>query len=135
MANDILSLLFGRKKKRGTKSKSKKGKGKVRRVKVGYCIKKNRVVKVYVEKQGKRTIKKKHTGVGKKSKPCTTTVYKSKSKAEAKLRSKFGRRTKRKSITGIRRRRNSYGVGGGYMPTSSFASPYPSSVDAGQPWI
>ncbi len=39
----------------------------------------------------------------------------------------------------VRRRkrapRSSFGVGGSYMPLSSFSSPYPYAVDSSPPWI
>ncbi len=141
--NDVLSLLFGKKKRRKTRRKTtKKGKAaKKRRLKMGYCVKskKSGVVTVYKTKQGKKTIRTKHYSNKRK---CNKRVYKKRSDAVkaykrkyAKKKSSFGRRTRRRRAPVRRRRLNNFGVGGSYMPTSAFASPYPSSVDAGAPWI
>lgn len=142
--NDVLSLLFGKKKRRKTRKKSTKGRkkvGKTKRIKVGYCIKskKSGVVKVYKTKQGKKVIRTKHYYNKRK---CNKRVYKKKTDAVkaykrkyAKKKSSFGRRTRRRRAPVRRRRLNNFGVGGSYMPTSAFASPYPSSVDAAAPWL
>lgn len=50
-------------------------------------------------------------------------------KAAKKLKVKKAKKSTRKG------RRSAFGVGGSYMPLSSFMSPYPYSVDSSPPWV
>jgi hypothetical protein len=129
-SDGIMSLLFGKKKRRlrSKKSTSIKGKGKVTRKKIGYCLKKKRVCHVYKYKglKGRRYASKHKLPKGKK-------IYKTKAACKAAAR-KISKKTKK---TTLRRRskRSSFGVGGSYMPLESFMSPYPYSVSSSPPWI
>lgn len=131
MAEGIMSLLFGKKKARRTKrrtTKKTKKSTKVSRRKVGYTCKKGRIVHVYKYKgmTGRRYANKRKLSKGKK-------VYKTKAACKAALR-KMSKKTKK--VTRRRRsRRSNFGVGGSYMPLSSFMSPYPYSVDSSPPWV
>jgi len=145
--NDIMTLLFGKKrrrrssvKRRGSKKRSRRGSGaRKTKKKVGWCVKST--------KSGKRCVKV-YRMAGKKGRyyfngkkvPSSKTCYKTKSKAEAarkrlmkpkrKGSKKVGRKRSRRG-----RRKSSFGVGGSYMPLSSMMSPYPYSVNASPPWI
>lgn len=130
MTESIMSLLFGKKRKRTTrkttrKTSSSKKSTKVTRKKIGYTCKKGRIVHVYKYKglTGRRYSNKRKLAKGKK-------VYKTKAACKAALR-KMSKKTKRKSSS----RQSNFGVGGSYMPLSSFMSPYPYSVDSSPPWI
>lgn len=123
MAEGIMSLLFGKKRRRRTSKKSTKGK--VSRKKIGYAIKKNRIVNVFKFKglKGRRYASKNKLAKGKK-------VYKTKAAAKRSMMKKQKKKTTRR-----RTKRSSFGVGGSYMPLESFMSPYPYSVDSSPPWI
>lgn len=122
MANGIMSLLFGKKKKSTKSVKSSSGTTKKR---IGYCIKNKRIVNVYKFKgvSGKRLSNKTKLSKGKK-------VYKTKAAAKSALK----KMTKKASKT-HRRRKSAFGIGGSYMPLSSFMAPYPYSVDSSPPWV
>ena len=149
--NDIMTLLFGKKrrrrrssvKRRGSKKRSRRGSRKrsgVRKTKkkVGWCVKKT--------KSGRRSVKV-YTIAGKRGRfyfngrkvQSKKLCYKTRSKAEA-ARKRLMKKTKRKGSKKGRkrsrrgRRRSSFGVGGSYMPLSSMMSPYPYSVNSSPPW-
>ena len=64
-------------------------------------------------------------------------IRKKKKKAEKRKKAKAASKASGTKPRRRRRRksRSSFGVGGSYMPLSSFMSPYPYSVDASPPWI
>lgn len=131
MAEGIMSLLFGKKRRRrrtSTKSSSKKS-SKVSRKRVGYTCKKRRIVHVYKFKglAGRRYSNKRKLSKGKK-------VYKTKAACKASMR-KMSKKDQKKTTRRRRSRKSNFGVGGSYMPLSSFMSPYPYSVDSSPPWI
>lgn len=129
MAEGIMSLLFGKKRRRRrTRKTSTKKSGKMTRKKIGYTMKKGRMCHVYKYKglTGRRYANKRKLSKGKK-------VYKTK----AACKRACAKRRKTKSTRRRRRRtkRSSFGVGGSYMPLESFMSPYPYAVDSSPPWI
>ena len=127
--NGLMSLLFGKKKRKRPRKTTKKTKTKMTKKRIGYAIKKKRVVNVYKFKGlvGRRYSNKNKIAKGKK-------VHKTKASARKALKKKNMKKTKSKRKT-TRRRRSSFGVGGSYMPLSSFMSPYPYSTDSSPPWI
>lgn len=92
---------------------------------VGYCVKNGKIVEVFKVK-GKKGRKFKNGDHVRKGTRC----YTKKMNANKALRSKMKGKTRRR-----KKRSSSFGVGGSYMPLSSFMSPYPYAVDSSPPWI
>ena len=149
MADDLMKLLFGKKRSRRKsvarrksvtrrkRKKSKVGSKTAGKKKVGWCVKTtrkcgSRCVKVYKLKG--KTGRYYYNG---RKVPSSKCCYKTKAKADAaRKRLIKKKKTKRKSSsTRRRRRRSSFGVGGSYMPLSSMMSPYPYAVNASPPWM
>ena len=127
----ILSLLFGKKKRsrRGSRKVTKSGKKRAPK-KLGWAIKRGKYVARVYKFHGKKGRRYSNGHLVKKGK----TIYRSKAAARAAIRrksKKSKKTTKRRRRAG---RRSSFGVGGSYMPLSSFMSSYPYSVNSSPPW-
>lgn len=125
MSESIMSLLFGKKKavrrKSGSKSKVVKPKGLTAAVRKDARKYK---VKTRLMRNGK------HVGYRKIS-----DIKKDiRRKKKAALKRKTAATKNTKKVT-RRRKSSAFGVGGSYMPLSSFMSPYPYAVDSNPPWI
>jgi hypothetical protein len=132
--DSLMSLLFGKKKSHKRKPASKVKKSK--RKHIGYTVKKTksgfRIVKVFTGKKysnGRKLAPKKKVY---KKKAMVKAALK---KRQAKKKLSFGMKNKKTTRRRSSLRRNSYGVGGSYMPLSSFMSPYPYSVSSSPPWV
>lgn len=133
MAPSVLSLLFGKKRKKRGKGRGKKRTGGKKKKRIGFTVKgqgrKAHVVMLYKfeGKPGKRY----YSGTRTKKRKMTKSEAVSKVKKLKRKSSSFGRR---RAPVRRRRRMSSFGVGGSYMPSASFMSPYPSSL-SGPAWI
>lgn len=131
---ELMEMFFGKKRRRRTSRKSgtKSEKPKYPKGLTLALRKKARKLKVKtrIVRNGK------HVGYRKVSH--IKRDIRRKEKAAKKKKAAFGARKKRV----VRRRRarrsvdeSEFGVGGSYMPLSTFSAPYPYSVDASPPWI
>lgn len=128
MAEGIMSLLFGKKKRRTTRRKKTASKtGKIAKPK-GLTAALRKAAKKYKVKT--RLMRNgKHVGYRKVS-HIKRDIRRKKKAADKRAKSP-------KKATRRRRRvkRSSFGVGGSYMPLSNFMAPYPYAVDSSPPWI
>ena len=130
MANDsIMSLLFGKKKARKRTSTKKTASGKIVRPKALTAALRKQAKKYKVKTRTMRGSK--HTGYRKVS-LIKKDIRRKKKKADAKKKlaktTPKRRRRAKKSAFGS-------GVGGSYMPLSSFMSPSPFATSSTAPWI
>jgi hypothetical protein len=126
--DDFMHFLFGKKKRRSSKTSKGKKKscvGGTQGWQAKKCGKSYRVVKVC---QGR-----KYTS----GKPVNTKFPVRKYKADARkdLPLKTARRKSRSRSPSRRRRSSSFGTGPNFLPGSAYMSPYPYSVDGSTPWI
>lgn len=130
MPSTLMSLLFGKKKRKTTKSRKVSKKQVIKKPKgltktLVKLARKHRV-KVRLMRNGK------HIGYRKVSHIKRDIRRKIK---KEKLQKKRDNKKHTKKTRRSRARKSMFGVGGSYMPLSSFMSPYPYSVNSSPPWV
>lgn len=129
---DLMSLLFGKKRRRRTTRKSRKTTTKTDKPKrpkgLTAALRKQArkyKVKTRLMRNGKHVGYRKLTHIKR-------DIRKKKKAAERRAKSAKKTTTRRRRRVS---RRSGFGVGGSYMPLSNFMSSYPYAVDSSPPWI
>lgn len=130
---DLMTLLFGKKRRRRVAGGRRRKGRKVTRLGVKKPKGLTAVIKKAAKKYKVRIMMK--NGKYRKLSTIKKEIRRKKRAAMKKQKSKMKRHGSGVKRRRRRRRRSSFGVGGSYMPLSSFMSPYPYSVDSSPPYI